>query len=306
MKKKLLLCVIAGLILAGGFLMFGNQFKKPLYDADGKLKKDVKIEELLKIETEHGKLVSVSFSRGGSMNGETFYMSVFEEEGQLLFERSSSSQYSFPIRVWKYQTDTDALDQLRNYIDRYNLSVWKDLPFDEEMIALDGPSTSISMVFDDSKVGGSMREFCTISYDDVIPEGGYPILNDFVSLLSSFGKEEQFLETYLDVDGRKIYTGRQIENSEEEIELLLEGCWRSRDGQYTFYNYSMDYPYEFLPKDGEKIEYSIGQIIHEPYDDYDSSWYVEIKDEDHSAYLTVANGRLYRIEDTQIIEFDLQ
>ena len=104
--------------------MFGNRFKKPLYDADGKLKKDVKIEELLKIEAEHGKLVSVSFSRGGSMNGETFYMSVFEEEGQLLFERSSSSQLSFPIRVWKYQIDTDALDQLRNYIDRYNLSVW--------------------------------------------------------------------------------------------------------------------------------------------------------------------------------------
>ena len=306
MRKKLGLILL--IVLIGGALVFGFLKTKGL-------SKKTTIEQLKKIKTEHGQLLSASYRHGGGMNGDSFSQTIrTEKDGTTILEVRESSEYWIPIRVWEYLIDDEEVYvKLRNYIDEYNLSAWKDLPFDEEMIALDAPSSSIGLVFNDEAYGGSRMEYCTISYENYVPEGGYEVLNGFVSLIESYCREEKLIRTYLDVDGDRIFTGRDIENSDEEIAELIKGNWYSteygEDGYsaYGLYTAPYDEEMDLYRRGGDRTTLQDEEIIHEPLSAYDSSWHLILKDQNDPGslyYLTLEKDRLYlETPEKETIEF---
>ncbi|MBQ2657819.1 MAG: hypothetical protein IJF87_04535 [Erysipelotrichaceae bacterium] len=301
MKKKLIIILL--ILLTGGTLVFGAMKPKGL-------SKKTTIEQLKKIKSEHGELLCVSFHRGGGMNGDNFSQTIERnKEGQIVLTVKESPEHWIPLRVWEYLIeDEDVFAKLRAYSDEYNLPAWKDLPFDEENIALDAPSSSIGLIFNDEEYGGWRREYYTISYENVIPEGGYDVLNGFVSLIGSYAKKENLIRTYLECDDNQILTGRDIENSEEEIEKLIMGYWGSEElgddgySRYSLYTSPYEEGMELYQRGGDKIIFQREQTIHESLADYDSSWYFILKDTgdpEKLYYLTVAGDKLYLEKQTE-------
>ena len=312
MKKKLIIILL--ILLTGGALVFNAMKPK-------ELSKKTTIEQLKKIKSEHGELLSVSFHRGGGMNGDSFSQTIERnKEGQVVLTVKNSPEHWIPLRVWEYLIeDEDVFAKLRAYSDEYNLPAWKDFPFDDEMIALDAPSSSIGLVFNDEEYGGWKREYYSISYENVVPEGGYDVLNGFVSLIGSYAKKENLIRTYLECDDKQIFTGRDIENSEEEIEELIKGYWMSEElgddgySRYSLYTSPYQEEVEFYQRGGDKINFQREDTIHEPLSDYDSSWYFVLKDMEDASnlyYLTTEGDKLYLEKQTEtekeIIVFERQ
>ena len=316
-RKRFLLILIAVLILIGGIVMIPKLFKKSPYDKNGKLRKDITVEEILEIEAEHGDLLSASYSRGGGMEGDVYSLTVGkEDDGRVYGEVRTSPAHYIPVRVYRYQPDPKILDELKEYADRYHLSVWEDLP-SNDVYAMDASSSSVSLIYDDSAIGGSEYEIYGISYDDMIPKGGMEILEGFTGLLGDAVKGD-LIDTYLEADDRKIRTGREIRNSDEEIGLLLTGDWRSEkvirlnaltgekeemicDGSHYYLLYFMA-GYDEIELIGSGFDeqtktYRLRSYVHDPLPDRDSSWYAEGYYEDaeipETLMMTVEGDRLY-------------
>ena len=264
------------------------------YEDIDEFSKKVTLSQLKKVTVEHGPLIEAGFSTGGGMLGDSNSSSLrLETDGQIIYTSEASPMHNIPIRGYRYLVkDQTILDRLNEYIKENNLSVWDKLPFDEEFIALDAPSTSIRMIFNDETVGGYKRSSHTISYDNVIPEGGSRILKGFNDLYYEALTDIELLETYLLYDGEKVYSGRDIENTDDEAQLFLMGFWTSthqttiladgakqetdfKDGSYNF-DYSGwedTITVRAYQLDDEEKTYRLDSIVHEPLSDCDSSWY---------------------------------
>lgn len=287
--------------------------KKPLYDSNHKFRKTVTLKELQGVEVSHGPLTGVNYSHGGGMQGDTNLIELYRDsDGRAMIKTTSAAEHSFSLIVREYSADEQLFDALRERIDRDNLSVWEDLPFDEEFIALDAPSTSIGMYFDDSGTGGSRRNSCWISYDNVIPEGGYQILNEFVGILQSGIREENLCDTYFVHDGRRILTGRDTDNTDAEISALVSGYWACKDSgtEYLSYNYGLYDTVEVTAvKDQNRNEmiFTVTETIHEPYEDADTGWHVLMRDEQDEEWAMYTEGMqlvLRRTDDSVCLRFD--
>ena len=264
------------------------------YEEIDKYDRNISLKQLQAVKVTHGPLTEVSLYTGGGMLGDSDSDRIVTDSGELYYIKESSPQHNIPLRGYQYRLkDAEALTKLREVIDRYNLSVWDKLPFDDENIALDAPSSSISMVFDDTETGGRGRASSRISYDNVIPDGGYDVLKEFKDMFSAVIREKELTETYLVYDGEKLYSGREIANADEEAELFLSGYWRSvrmevyRDGaepEITEYTGDSCYNFDYSPGWGElelrayQLEddnrsYTFKEIVHEPIADCDSSWH---------------------------------
>ena len=315
-KRGIIIVIILVLIALtiGGIFVFGNK-----YNPDKKLSKYTTLQKLYSLKVEHGELKEISYSHGGGMLGETYRISIENKDGELIGKVVQSGAHYIPKRVYEYEVNEDALVKAREYIDKYNLSVWDILPFNDDEIVLDGPTSSIRLVFDDSYVGGSKYSSHTISYENVIPKGGYEILNDFVKLISDNFKKGDYLKTYLDMDGKQVFTGKDIENSDEEIGQLLTGYWQT-EKEITYVNnqgeekpiddnhyYYFEYSYSF--SNNEELElrtvgineinktYVLNKPVHEQYYDYDCSWFLEASNTElpvpETLYLVVVGDKLY-------------
>ena len=264
------------------------------YEDIDEFSKKVTLSQLKKVTVEHGPLIETDISTGGGMLGDSDNSSLtLESDGRICYTSEASPMHNIPIRGYRYLVkDQTILDRLGEYIRENNLSVWDKLPFDDEFIALDAPSTTIRMIFNDESVGGKRRSSHRISYDNVIPEGGYKILEGFHDLYNEALKDTELLETYLLYDGDKVYSGRNIENTDDEAKLFLMGFWTSThqtkilaDGtkQETVFeqgNYNFDYSgwedtitLQAYQLDDVDKTYRLDSIVHEPLSDYDCSWY---------------------------------
>lgn len=254
--------------------------------------RNISLKQLQAVKVMRRPLTEVSLYTGGGMPGDSDSDRIVTDSGELYYIKESSPQHNIPLRGYRYRLkDTEALTQLREVIDRYNLSVWDKLPFDDEHIALDAPSSSITMVFDDPE--GNGRDHSSISYDNVIPDGGYDALKEFRDVFSAVIREKDLIETYLVTDGEKLYSGRETANTDQEAELFLSGDWRSirmvvsKEGtepQITEFTGDSFYIFDYYIGCGElelrayqladeDRTFTFERIVHEPLADCDSSWY---------------------------------
>ena len=286
MKRKYIYMIIAILLTAGGFIMFTKiKDMASLYDSDHKFKRNITLEKLRTVESAHGPLIRVTYSHGGGMQGDTNYTELYrDKDGKPFMRTSAAAMHYYPLIVHEYTADEEVFTVLRELIDRDNLSVWEDLPMSEFM-AMDAPSTIIEMYFDDSELGGRKFVSSRISYDYEIPEGGYDILNHFVDTLHSYIDPGRLTDAYFNVNGEKVITGRDIVNTDEEIEAILSGYWNMRldKDNMLIGNYGLHETLEFRRQQDDGYTdaiFSVGEIVHEPYGDSDCGWYITLKDEE--------------------------
>ncbi|MBR4461350.1 MAG: hypothetical protein IKS51_02060 [Erysipelotrichaceae bacterium] len=274
-------------------------FGRKLFD---KKEKEITVADLQKIEKEYDRLLEVSFNTMGGMEDTHQKRYIRLENGVPVYVEEITADRSLPIRVNKYSVaDETIMDRMSEYIREYNLPAWEDLPFDEEMIALDASSSYVYLLYDNSAIGGYKQTSFTISYDDKIPKEGYPILQKLRDDVTSNKDESRLIETYLltdtDDESSRIYTGKEIDNTEEEIQELLRGFWDNKENG-TYLN--MYYFEDGLSYMGE--DYSLKKIVHENLNDLDSSWYAIYETEEKEIKLTVVKDRLIIVNEDQIDE----
>ena len=265
-------------------------------------KKEITVADLQKVKVDYDRLLEVSFNIMGGMEDTHQKRYLTLEEGVPVYIEEITSDRSLPIRVKKYSVEDETIfDRMSAYIREYNLPAWSELPFDEEMIALDAPGTYIYLLYDNSAIGGYQRTSFTIDYDDKIPEEGYPILQKLREDLLSNKDESRLIETYLlpdsDNEDYRIYTGRDIENTDDEIQELLRGFWKNEENGSYLDLYRFD--------DGLKFKgetYELKKIVHETLNDLDSSWHAIFGHEGEELKLTVVKDKLILINDGQIEE----
>ena len=187
--------------------------------------------------TAYGPLVECSYSYGGGMLGDSYQEKLYTNEaGEIILRVESNAEMGFPVFIREYRAEADALDNMRKIIDRYNLPAWSKLPLDENAIQMDGPTASISMVFDNNASGGSQQEWYTVSYAYKLPRNGQKTLDEFRSGLTRYIAEEPLEAWCENRDGDIIGVPPGKLGSEEANALnrLLYACyeftWALDDG----------------------------------------------------------------------------
>ena len=262
--------------------------------------KEITVADLQKIAMSYDRLLSVSANVAGGM-ADTHQVSCLQLADDVpVYIEEYTNDHSLPIRVCKYSVENETVwEEVNALIKEYNLPAWKDLPFDDEFIVLDAPSTYIKLTYDNSAVGGWKHASYSIDYDNKIPKEGYDILNQLRDMLKACKNEERMIETYLmlmdDGNESRIYTGRDIDNSDEEIEELLRGYWKNEDSY--LYMYRIEDGFHFGDYD-----YVLKGFVHEPINDADASWHAVFEHEGEEIDLTVVKDKLLLIKDDQTIE----
>ena len=113
-------------------------------------------------------------------------------------------------------------------------------------------------------------------------------------------------------DGKRIMTGRETDNTDEEISALVSGYWICRDGdeEYSIYSYGLNETVEIMviSKEGRHDEVlTVKETTHEPYEDADTGWYVSLQDEDGASWVMYTEGMqlvIRRTDGSVIRRFD--
>ena len=288
------LVLLGAVFMTAGLLACGRQGGTAgLYGKDKKLRRDITLEEIRSAEAVHGDLIGVSYDHGGGMNGETDSLTLTRDgdQGPMIRTRKAAF-HSFPLIVREYRAEETVFGTLEDLIRKDNLTLWADLP-EEEYEVLDAPETSLTFIYDETDLGGSAYETYTISFDNVIPEGGREILWDFAKTLGEAALEENCLDRYFEWNGDRIEIGRDKPNTEEEIALLVSGYWTEpggdkADNTLILLGYSLEDPMDFyIREDGTSTEWplSFKGIVHEPWKEADCGWQIRLADEDKNLWI---------------------
>lgn len=284
MRKGLLILTAVSILIGG--LMFSACKKK-----------EITLDDLKKREPKYEGLSGVSYYHGGGMEGSTHRVELkTEKDGRITLTYQDAEDPGMYDRYRVYEVDNEKIfEELDQMVREYNMSLWEEFP-ESEYEVLDAPGTSLSLYFAPQN-GKKYGESVHIDYDKEIPREGYDVLNTFMSKVSACRKKENLLETWLENYGEeKIYSGRDIENSEEEIDELLKGYWHDENYETKLYYYHDEEPMLVNFNGVEKRYYQLKETVHEVLDDNDCSWYrvyVNKEDENDLIYLTMDSYQLY-------------
>ena len=297
MKKPLIILIIilTALLLAGGIFMCLKLFRNDPYDKDGKLKNGVTLSEIQRIDSKHGELIAASYHCGGGMNGDTFNADIERtDDGPVLTVRESG-MYCFPLIVRKYTVPEEILTKLRAFSDEYNLPVWEKLPYSDEQ-ALDAPTASVSVVFNDRELGGGRYESYRVSFEQIDPKGGEKVLAEFRDIILSCAVPERQTDCFFEDNGSEIRIGADIENTDEQAGRVISGYWRGSRAYILRDDGTRQDEYVFSDDDGclildaelggtlglrrfkqgsDSVDFffTLSEPVHERLDRFDCSWH---------------------------------
>lgn len=290
MNNKLILGCM--LVLAAALFGCGGEKKTGSpYGEDGKLKKDITLEEIRSIDMVYGDLIGIFYFHGGSMEGSSHdVMLTKEEDGSCIIKTRDAGSISFPHIMREYRTDGSVFTNLQHLIEKDNLAVWEALPFDEEFMVLDAPSTHLTLLYDESASGGYAYKSYTIDYDNVLPEGDGDILRSFTGAMLSGISPENLTDEYFEMDGEPVRTGREAELTDSQISALVSGYWRESgtDTGISLYSFGLGDTLEYTcPEDGLYTEknLTVRETVCAPWKEADTSFYVSLEDQEGQAWV---------------------
>ena len=133
--------------------------------------------KLMDKEVKHGEYLKIKYSSSGDMNGNLDTIELDVKTGVLTTQYAA--MHSDSIEVNEYKIKQEDIDRIIAIIEEYNLVAWSELPQDDTMFALDGPTRMIEI--DCASLSGSrVPDFYTIYSHTKFPEGGWEIYSDFV------------------------------------------------------------------------------------------------------------------------------
>lgn len=132
--------------------------------------KNNELQDLINTKIKHGKYTQVYYSSSGDMNGNVDIMTLDLNNKVLKTEYSPSN--GAPIETNEYRIQQEDIDELIKLLDKYNFVAWSKLPKVDSEVALDAPTTSMTITCDEN-------EWYTIDYNSKFPEGGWEIFSNF-------------------------------------------------------------------------------------------------------------------------------
>ena len=290
MKKKTIFITLIVLLL-GGAIVFGLLFSKGF-------RRKMSLAQLKKKQPQYTGLVYASLSHGGGMNGERYLNSIgYDEDKKIIYTQEESPEHFIPALVTVFEVENpDAMKELDEYVAEYNMSVWDKIP-DSGIEVLDAPSTSLNLRFKASE-DQRFADYMTISYDLDLSDECFEVLHNFTKKMNSYPMKQ--IDKYFSGHSEeKIYLGKDIENSDEQIKQVLCGYFYNKDSSVFADLYDGNLRIRGIYSD-EYVDYDIedAQIVHEQLKDYDCSWYIKYGSEENALTITCTYTEIY-IEDVQ-------
>lgn len=280
------------------------------YGEDGKLRKDVTLEEIRGIDHAYGDLIGLSYFHGGVMEGSSHDVMLTKDRGGFCcITTRDAGSVTFPRIIRIYRADGSVFSDLQALIGKDNLALWADLPFEDEFMVMDAPSTSINLYYDDSAQEGRSYASYTIRYANVMPEGASDILREFTRAMFSAISPENMTDAYFEIGGEAVRPGRDQSLTDDQISALMGGYWKeikkedgtenaAEDG-ITIYSWGLGDNLEYSQaEDGTYTEkvLTVGKIVHSPWKDADSSFYITLEDQKGDAYVLYIEGMTLVLE----------
>ncbi len=79
---------------------------------------------------------------------------------------------------------------LKSYIKKYNLPAWSNLPMGD-LLALDMPNKTITLYYDNSKIGGTNLDKYVVNLYSRIPKDGLEYIDKLLEYIMSLKKEKK-------------------------------------------------------------------------------------------------------------------
>ena len=110
---------------------------------------------------EHGELISIAYissSSGMMFNSDTLNSLTLERDGEHAKLTVREKQSGGGTETSVYKAELSLFDKLRAIIDRENVAAWSALKYVELFQVMDySSSEGLTLIFDDSSIGGSRR-----------------------------------------------------------------------------------------------------------------------------------------------------
>ena len=169
------ICVVLAVVIAA--IIIKNIIKNSILDGPGMVNSRGELYKLMDKEVKHGEYLKIKYSSSGDMNGNLDTIELDVKTGVLTTQYAA--MHSDSIEVNEYKIKQEDIDRIIAIIEEYNLVAWSELPQDDTMFALDGPTRMIEI--DCASLSGSrVPDFYTIYSHTKFPEGGWEIYSDFV------------------------------------------------------------------------------------------------------------------------------
>ena len=151
------ICVVLAVVIAA--IIIKNKIKNSILDGPGMVNSRGELYKLMDKEVKHGEYLKIKYSSSGDMNGNLDTIELDVKTGVLTTQYAA--MHSDPIEVNEYKIKQEDIDRIIAIIEEYNLVAWSELPQDDTMFALDGPTRMIEI--DCASLSGSrVPDFYTI------------------------------------------------------------------------------------------------------------------------------------------------
>ena len=156
------------------------------------LKRRPKLKKIIKDKKDFGKLVEITYTNSGDVNGNTDFISLDVNKMKVTVEYRSN--YSEPLKVKEYKVSN--IDKILKIIDEYNLPAWKVLPINPSNIILDAAIKTIIFSYEkDNKI-----EYYNIDFNMEIEQFGKDILNEFLKEFFLLKNKDNLVKEYTKKD----------------------------------------------------------------------------------------------------------
>ena len=166
---------------------------------DDNSKYSKELNKIINTKIKYDKLEKIYYDKSGDMIGSLEEISIDVDKKALQYRHTEA--HDIPVEVEIYQITDDDIKKLEKMIKEYNLPAWSKLPM-SDMIAYDAATESITLRYDNAKVGGEKIEWYTISFDMEIPYDGYPLIRGFIDKLYSYIDKDNLIEKYIEEKDR--------------------------------------------------------------------------------------------------------
>lgn len=150
--------------------------------------------QLVMKDRTYDKLSQIVYSNSGNSNGNVDRYILNVNEKKLTTEYKD--YYTEPLHIKEYSVTDADIQLILDDIEEYNFPEWKSLPSNDDEIALDASSVSISFVYDNSASRGHAVEYYTLNFQLDMPEDGREALRDFINIILELNREQYKLKEY--------------------------------------------------------------------------------------------------------------
>lgn len=180
MKKKIILISVISVLVIGLLVFIFTNKKTDDYSDE--------IKELVNQKIELGELRYVTCS----VEGKDVHNVELSINDKRIIAYSPKEDL---VHIDEYRVDEDDIKEVKDYITKYNLPVWTNLPIDNPDLSIDSIK-NLNLVYNNYKINGKALDTFSIDINDGTRKEHYNIVNKLIDKLYSLLKKENLAISY--------------------------------------------------------------------------------------------------------------